>query len=390
VGELGSWTAEGIVVTTSEGDQGAATDELVSLRLAATGDSDAHEESTSGLVELTDGTRLPADDIRVAGDRLAITLATPGRGEPRQLTVATSRVSLVRLKPLKPSASEQWQEMRGSERTSDVLVVAKRGGESLDYVEGVLGDVTSDKIEFKLDGDPLRIDRDKAAGFIYYRRSREAVTEPRCVLHGRNGFLANATGVQLAEGMLHVTTLAGVKFEWPLAEVHFADFSAGKIRYLSDMAQSSARWFPLVSLPASASQAATFGQPRRDQSAFGGPLTLYYPDADSAPAAGQPRVFSKGLAVRSRSELVYRMPPGFARFTAIAGIDPATRATGNVKLTIYGDDHPLYEAAVSGEEPPQQIEMDIADIKRLKIVVDFGKNLDTGDWLNLCDARLVK
>jgi hypothetical protein len=26
----------------------------------------------------------------------------------------------------------------------------------------------------------------------------------------------------------------------------------------------------------------------------------------------------------------------------------------------------------------------------LKIVVDYGQNLDTGDWLNLCDARLIK
>ncbi len=88
--------------------------------------------------------------------------------------------------------------------------------------------------------------------------------------------------------------------------------------------------------------------------------------------------------------MVYRLPPGFGRFTAVAGIEPATSTTGNVQLSIYGDDRPLFEAAISGQQPPREIELDIASVKRLKIVVDFGKNLDTGDWLNLCDARLVK
>jgi hypothetical protein len=339
---------------------------------------------------LTDGTLLPADDIRVTGGRFSIALVTPGQAEQKPLTFPTSRVSSVRLKPLKPSAAEQWQEIRDSKRTSDVLLVAKRGGESLDYVEGVLGDITADKIEFKHDGDSLRIDRDKVAGFIYYRRGRESGAEPRCVIHGSNGFRGNANGVRLADGTLYVTTLAEVELEWPLAEVDFADFSAGKIRYLSDIADSSSHWTPLIALPVGASQAAGFGQPHRDHSAFGGPLTLYFPLADSPGAPGQPRTFSKGIAVRSRSELVYRLPSGFARFIAIAGIEPATSTTGNVQLTIYGDDRALYEAAVSGEERPREIELEIAGIKRLKIVVDYGKNLDTGDWLNLCDARLVK
>jgi hypothetical protein len=172
--------------------------------------------------------------------------------------------------------------------------------------------------------------------------------------------------------------------------VEFADFSAGKIRYLSDIADSTTRWKPLIALPDGASQAAEYGQPRRDRSAYGGPLTLTLPGSSSPASTGQLQIFSKGLALRSRTELIYRLPEGFGRFTAMAGIEPATSTTGNVQLTIYGDDRPLFEAAISGQQPPREIELDIAGVKRLKIVVDFGKNLDTGDWLNLCDARLVK
>ena len=66
-------------------------------------------------------------------------------------------------------------------------------------------------------------------------------------------------------------------------------------------------------------------------------------------STGRTQIFSKGLALRSRTELVYRLPAGFRRFTAIAGIDPATRASGNVRLSIYGDDRPLFEADIAGQ-----------------------------------------
>jgi hypothetical protein len=298
------------------------------------------------------------------------------------------QVAVVRFEPLNAAAAEQWQEIRDEQRTGDVLIVKR--GKNLEGVDGVLGDITADKIGFKLDGDELEIDRDKVAGFIYFRRSNEAQPEPPCVLHGHNGLRMSAAQVRLAESVLHVKLVRGLELDVPLAEIEFADFSAGKIRYLSDVAESNFHWTPLVALPADASQAAGYGQPRRDRSAYGGPLTLQVSTGDSPGATSPLQIFSKGLALRSRTELVYRLPAGFGRFTAIAGMEPATSTTGNVHLTIYGDDRPLLAADISGQEPPRAIELDIAGIKRLKIVVDFGKNLDTGDWLNLCDARLLK
>jgi hypothetical protein len=143
-------------------------------------------------------------------------------------------------------------------------------------------------------------------------------------------------------------------------------------------------------MPAGAGLASAYGLPRRDQSAYGGPLTLLFRDAVSTTGMAPTRSFHKGLALRSRTELVYRLPAGFRRFVALAGIEPATSMTGNVQLSIDGDDRPLFAAVVSGDEPPREIELNVTDVKRLKIVVDFGKNLDTGDWLNLCDAKLVK
>jgi hypothetical protein len=390
VGELQGWVDQQIALATAKGVETLATDELVSLSWSSASAAGDTEEAVASTVELTDGTVLPATDIRLAGGRLSMTLLNTTSTHQKPLTVPVKQVVAVRLKTLKPAAAEQWQEIREQERTSDVLLVANRGGENLDYVEGVIGEITADEVEFKVEGEQLSLKRDRVVGLVFFRRGTDRQPDPRCVLHGRNGLRVSASQVRLAENVLHIKTMAGVDLDWPLADVEFADFSAGKIRYISDIAESTMRWTPLIALPQAASQAAEYGQPRRDRSAYGGPLTLSVSDGDSPPATGQLQIFSKGLALRSRTELIYRLPAGFGRFTATAGIEPATSTTGNVQLSIYGDDRPLFEAAISGQQPPREIELDIAGVKRLKIVVDFGKNLDTGDWLNLCDARLVK
>jgi hypothetical protein len=153
---------------------------------------------------------------------------------------------------------------------------------------------------------------------------------------------------------------------------------------------ASEDWTPFVELPAGALQAARYGEFLRDQSAFGGSLTVSVSDSEAAGELRRINSYGKGLALRSRTELVYRLPASYRQFIALAGIDAAANAAGNARLTIYGDDRSLFEAEISGNQPAKSIELDVAGVRRLKIVVDFAENLDLGDWINLCDARLVK
>ena len=75
----------------------------------------------------------------------------------------------MRFQPLNASLAGQWDEIRQLKSANDVLVVLKRDGKSLDYVEGVMGEIDDEKVEFKLDGEINRVDRAKVAGVIYYR-----------------------------------------------------------------------------------------------------------------------------------------------------------------------------------------------------------------------------
>jgi hypothetical protein len=45
---------------------------------------------------------------------------------------------------------------------------------------------------------------------------------------------------------------------------------------------------------------------------------------------------------------------------------------------------------VTGRDKAFPVDLDITGVKRLKILVDFGEEMDIADHLNLCDARLTK
>jgi hypothetical protein len=389
-GNLRQWSEGELQLTTPTGDQPIATNQLVSLRWDPVANSTSAPDKALGTVELIDGTILPIKTIRVEKSEASLTLAALDAAGGKPLTLPIAQIAVIRLRQLEGSLAAQWEEMRRQNLANDVIAVLKKDGTSLDYAEGVIGDISDDKIEFKLDGDTQRVDRAKIAGAIYYRPDRRLKEEPKASIQGRSGLRISAAHVELKDSLLELTTAAGVKLSWPINDISLADFSAGKLMYLSDIEPASATTTAFVGLPASAALAAEYGKFRRDKSAFGGPLSLLMREGDSGATQTAPRTFSKGLALRSRAEIVYRLPAGFQRFITIAGIDPATTAAGNVRLAIFGDDRLLVETEITGDQAPQPIQLDIADVKRLKIIVDYGQNIDTGDWLNLCDARIAK
>jgi alpha-galactosidase len=100
--------------------------------------------------------------------------------------------------------------------------------------------------------------------------------------------------------------------------------------------------------------------------------------------------YKKGLALASRTELVYKLPGKFRMFRATVGIDDRVRDTGSVHVEIRGDGKPLWQADVRGTEPARELELQIAGVKLLEIVADFGENLDVGDRLVLGEAQVTK
>ena len=109
-----------------------------------------------------DGTTLPIDNFTGAvqhGDGLAARQhAKHIQERPAPGSIGGSSAATA----VAGEAAKQWQEIRNQEFPSDVLVLLKRGGQSLDYVEGMIANVTAEKVDFKLEDDVRSIDRGRS------------------------------------------------------------------------------------------------------------------------------------------------------------------------------------------------------------------------------------
>jgi beta-galactosidase len=156
------------------------------------------------------------------------------------------------------------------------------------------------------------------------------------------------------------------------------DFSSGKVVYLSDLEPEFVEWTPFFAFSRDAAALAEFGSPRRDAALEGGPLKL------------NGTSIAKGLALRSRCVMTYRLPGSFREFSALAGIDDRMGDRGHVRLLIRGDDRDLLDKIITGRDAAMALRVGIENVKRLTIVVDYGDDQDFADQLDLGEAKVSK
>jgi len=320
-------------------------------------------------VELVDGALIQAAQYVVRGSQAQITLAS---GE-----IVEAPTSAVRTVQFQPSAefSPEWSRLLEAKADSDLLIVRTGGG--IDAHKGVLHDVTEDAVRFDLDGDILPVRRSKVYGLAYRHSVAAELLPATCRITDAAGSQWPVRSLTLA-GKLQWLTPAGVAVSQPLENVAEIDFSGGKLVYLSDLKPESSLWTPFFAAEKPLPAVKRFYAPRFDRGFDSAGLEL----------AGVR--YAKGLALHAHTELVYRLPAGFRRFTAAAGIDEAARPGGKVRLVVRGDDKALWEGEIAGDQAPQTVEVDVAGVRRLTVQVDFAGSLTAGDRLLLGNARIVK
>lgn len=366
-GALVEFSAKEIVLETGAGRKKAPMESLVAI--APEAPPAAPAENPSAWIELVDGSVLVASSYLVAEGQAKIkTLA----GE--QTTLPTRDIANVRFNSQTPELAAQWAEILAGKHAGDVIVIRKK--EALDYQSGAAGDTSADKVQFTLDGETLSVKRSRVEGLVYFHPAGRELSESVCRLTDASGARYEVQSAQLADGVLELTTPAGLKSRIALAEIASID---GKIQYLSDLSPESFDWNPYFGEAGASESLKEFHRPRFNCFLDGGPLRLGKQE------------YAKGIAMYSGSEITYRLPPGrYRRLKAMAGIDDRVRPQGAVRLAILGDDKPLFEGAVTGRDEPLPLDLDLTGVNRLKIVVDFGAGDEVQDLFDICDARILK
>jgi hypothetical protein len=341
--------------------------------IGSTAEKPIAERPPTVWVELVDGSQIQAVQYTVTMGEAAVKLI-----DGNSLRVKTRYVQAVRFQVYTsaPELAAQWDEITSTRPASDLVVI--RRSDNLDQMEGIIHDVTDEVVQFEYNGQTIDAKRTKLDGIVYYHPLSDSPADRLARVVDASGSTWNVRSLEPARERLNLVTVCGVNLSLPPTQLSKIDFSSGNTIWLDDLQPESFDWQPFVASKLPHDRLASLFDPRRTAGLGGKPLEL-----------GE-RLFDRGLALRSRTEMTYRLTGDYRRFHALVGIDDRVREGGNVLLKITADDRELYSQTVTGRDEPLSLELDITGARRLKILVDFGEELDIADHLNLCDARITK
>lgn len=381
-GNLVSLSSTQAVLTTSEGERPYPLAAVLSLAPSPAEESAnvAVRGKESGRVLLADGSELEVASFRgVKG----IAEIKSHQGDVTRMPLADVRYFCTN--KLEGELATRWDTIVGKIASNDVLVIRKSGKNGqllLDYLEGTVREISDEAVQFEREEKVASVPRAKVQGVVFVSAQRGEEPPPLCRVVERGGSQWNVKSLSLSKEVLQLESIGGVKIELPFDRLAKLDFSAGKILFLSDLnPELAAQPEPVIPVIRASDQAMKLlYEPKRDRFFFGG--------ADLRLAGGTS--VTKGIALTSRTELVYRMPSKFRRFQSLVGMQERYGG-GEVKLRITGDQGSLYEGVVNAVLGAVPLDIEIAGTRRLRIAVEYGADGNNfGDYLILGDARVVK
>lgn len=322
-------------------------------------------ESTSAALHetvLTDGSRIGTSTVALAGNKLTLSAASTD-----SIEIPRSAIKNVRLAESPSSVDDQWTELLERERREDWIVLRKQ--DKLDFVPGVISEINKTHVILLLDGDAVPVPRPKVFGIIL-RQRQSGKTKPTGIVELVSGDRLAVQSVLSQGSNFTLQLAAGPSIAVPTKSVRVFDFSAGKLTWLSSLKPRDLKHEFRFIDPASPL--------KNDQDVWGDELQL-----------GN-QTFSRGLCIRSKTTVQYRLNGDHSRFVTLMGIQHGY--SGDVHVEISADGQRLLTQAVTPQdESPFEVDLDISGKFTLQILVDYGKvESDIGDHLVLADARLLK
>jgi hypothetical protein len=328
-----------------------------------------------GELELVDGSRFEYVGVVFAEQIVQFELHSGVRVATPVTNIASWRIG-----------SDDTLDSASTNGASDVLVVKRRDG-GYAPVEGVVVELSSEGIRFALEADdgaePVEAPWSRIGGIRFYRTDNRQGSEHPVIVTLINGGRVAAEEVGYADGRVHWS-----QGEAPVGAVASLDLSGGRVVPVKELKHLADEYAPYFQEEGAKAKGYAF-----DESLLGGPLALRYPDRRAPgawPAVSVKREFARGVALRSRSELRLELPEGAKRVRGIVGLDPGVTLAGSAAVRIVADDKTLWSGALDGDSAPEVIDEPLESATTLTLQVDYGDNLDAGDFVNFCDLRVIR
>ncbi len=362
-----SLSAESLTVQSAGESKDLALSDVASIAVPSEAVS---KDETRIQVELSDGSVLLVKDILLSEGQASLDF------DGSNLTIPESQIVSVRFNSDK-AKDDEWSEMVKTETRDDLLIVEKDG--KLRYHRGRIEGITAEKVPFVLDGSSLPVSRLKTFGVRLVRAFAAPTGAEMAVGKTPVGSSWSIAALDVTDGTLSAVSRLGQKIAVGSGanEIHSITFSVEPEFYLSDMKLESWTWSPFVSAP---------GMPESMLRQFNQPHFNEGIDGSDLKSCGQ--TFSKGVCVRSKTDMTFRLSQSFSRLTAQMGIEDSVRPKGSVEVEIFADDQSVFKATISGQDPIKELDVPLTGAKRVRVVVDFGAGASVGDVLIIGSPRL--
>ncbi len=359
----GGESGDAVKVETSAGVQELRLDDLARVVFSRT----AGIPATGGtFFHLADGGLLVGNLLGSEGDSL---VGRTSLGESTYLAFERlAGVELARRDEFPEAARRFAASLSDRLAAKDVLITR----DTDDDVTTVRGRVVSlDPVtgKFALGGSVRSFQTEKIFGLVFAAGSSRGERYP-ATLRLRDGTEVSGAIERATRDRISFTTSLGSSTEVRLDRVLEIVVHSPRLVYVTDLSiqseSSEGRLHPGWSVGV-------------DRNVSGGVLAI----------AG--REFERGLGMHSKGEVRYSLDGAYELFVATIGLDDAVRPRGSVVFRVVGDGRELFNSGlVSGTDEPGDVRIDVREVKRLTLLVDYGDELDLSDYADWGDARLIK
>ncbi len=339
-------------------------------------------------VRLVDGSFLMVDDFVVSDERGLQTM----RDDKMTQEIKIRNVASLTFVPVTPELSQRWQRLvESAEQVGDWLVFDREG--SLDYIEGSAGSVSTESVSFQVEGRTAEAPRQRLSGISYFHPSNRTFMEPMALLLMVDGSQLNLRSFRRSEegdGFVAVT-VCGAELNLNAEEIFKIDFAALRSQYLSNITPSTIEWEPIFYNAAIYKYQAALNGPRFNQSYSSRPLELDFFDAQAGDNGSRKIAYERGIAAKGGTRMVFPLGARYSRLQGWFGFSPVAPRDGVVELVVLGDGKELLRKVLKHQvDVPFPLDLEIAEIRRLTLQVNYHDGRNIGDMVHFCDIKVSR
>jgi hypothetical protein len=285
--------------------------------------------------------------------------------EPRRqnpLHVPFKQVKAVRFRAAAPTTDPQWLGILERDQRGDALVI-RRAGDRLDPQQGLVTGVSSEAIQFDLDGTPVNAPVDRLEGVVF-GGAKEIESNANIQVSDVYGSSWAVMSLQPSDGEqpLKMQLSSSLQHELPLDQIGSIRWSGG-VRMLADEMPASQEFRPYL----------TTSVDRKLQDAFFGPVVEGSTD----------------LRMQGGSSIEFRIEPGYQTFSGAVSRHGNVAKAGSVTVRIELDGKVIWEQSLVDAEL-RGFELPLQGARRLAIRVDHDADGELGDTVRIARPRLLK